>query len=812
MSRRTLSHNHELVRPTGVSKMASLKKVLEHIALHPRTSLSLVALLVLVAALGVPGVRVSSSYFALLPEDAPNVLEANRVRERTGGNEQLVIALSGTDPETLAAAAEGLAARAREREDVLYADATLDTSFFEERSLWLIDEPAVEELSAGVGDLVEALGETHGPFALELDPERDEQRTRSAVARIESVLASAERRRPDLDLTSDDGRYRFVVVVPAMRVMDVDRTAPLLSGLESIVDDLEAEHEGLDARFTGKFALVLEHQALLQRDLVVTSIVSLVLCVLIVALFLRSWWAPPILALAVGVGAFWTLGIVGASVGTLNIISTLLFPLMAGLGIDFSIHLAIRYEHAKRTASDAESAMREAVRETFAPALTGATTTAAAFLSLSFAELRGFSEFGWLAAIGILCALAATYLIVPSLLVLRDRRRPLPLTTDRGTTHAPKSRHSIALVVVIALVAVTGVGAVAVPKLRFENDYRLLRPDSDSDAFFAYVDSQIGIRFDPSVLVVDDEEDLRRARSIIERRRAARESRIDGVVGLDDFLPRRSDRRTRAIEVLRRNLASPMLASIADDRLAQLRAHARAEPWTSSELPDWVRERFVTRDGRGSVVLLYGREQIQSDRAALRWDAELDVLRAAFDDAGLTYDLTTEALLPAWVYEMILADAPQVIAIAAISVALLVLIHFVSISGRAGFAQALLVLFPLGAALVWSVALMSVAGMKVTMFTLIIFPCVIGIGVDDFVHVVHRHGHAKSLAALYRESGPAVVLTSLTTAIGFGTTLLAYHPGIANVGPAALIAITCTTLSALLFLPALLHTVNARTP
>jgi predicted RND superfamily exporter protein len=759
------------LHPAGV-----LKRIAALVVDRPKLSLAIAGVLLAISALGIPRIRMSASYFALLPEDAPVVREANRVRSRTGGSEQLVIALSGADRAAREEAARELAAFARRRADVRYADAELDTGFFEERALWMMDEDALAEVARGIADIAYGRG----------DPE-------AIAARLEAMLSGTT---PDLSLESADGRYRFVIVVPRMRAMDVDETAPLLEALEQRAAALRDRHPGLSARFTGKLALVLEHQRLLERDFALTSLFSLALSMLILAVFSRSWRAPLIFGVATAVGTAWTLGIAGAAVGSLNVVSTMLFPVLAGLDIAFSIHISMRYEQRRRQGASPVVAMRSAVRETIVPSMTAGLTTAVAFLSLTFAELRGFVELGGLAAIGIVAALIATYLIVPPLLLLRDRGRAAPPASE-VVEPASMSRR-IALVIALACTAITAVALAGTSGLRFENDYRLLRPDSDSDAFFEYVDSQIGLRFDPSVLIVDG--DPRAAREIIERRRGERGSRVETVIGLDDFLPRRSAQREQRIAEIRE-----LLAVMGDHpRIVRAREIAAHEPWSAGELPSWVSDRFIARDG-GAIVLVHGGEAIQSDRAALAWNAELDVLRARLDAAGVRYDLTTEALLPAWVYEMILGDGPRVLTIAALLVTLLVLIHFVWARGWMGIVHALFVIVPLAASLGWALALLSWGGVNLTMFNLVVFPCIIGIGVEDFVHVAHRHGEGESLSTIWRASGPALVLTSLTTAAGFGATMIARHPGLANVGPVALILIACTTSSALVFLPALLR-------
>jgi predicted RND superfamily exporter protein len=104
------------------------------------------------------------------------------------------------------------------------------------------------------------------------------------------------------------------------------------------------------------------------------------------------------------------------------------------------------------------------------------------------------------------------------------------------------------------------------------------------------------------------------------------------------------------------------------------------------------------------------------------------------------------------------------------------------------------------------VAVLHVTGTELNMFNLIVIPAAIGIGIDDMVHLLSRYGEEGrgSVLRVVRTTGVAVLLTSLTTAVGFGSALVARHAGLRSLGTTALIAIGFTLLSALVLLPSLL--------
>lgn len=93
---------------------------------------------------------------------------------------------------------------------------------------------------------------------------------------------------------------------------------------------------------------------------------------------------------------------------------------------------------------------------------------------------------------------------------------------------------------------------------------------------------------------------------------------------------------------------------------------------------------------------------------------------------------------------------------------------------------------------------------------LIVLPLVLGIGVDDGVHVVHDF---RLQPGRYRTSAStmnAIVLTSLTSMIGFGSMMVAAHRGLYTVGLVLVVGVGSCLFVSLVALPAFLTMLSAR--
>ena len=84
-------------------------------------------------------------------------------------------------------------------------------------------------------------------------------------------------------------------------------------------------------------------------------------------------------------------------------------------------------------------------------------------------------------------------------------------------------------------------------------------------------------------------------------------------------------------------------------------------------------------------------------------------------------------------------------------------------------------------------------------------PLLLGIGVDNGVHMVHRARAAPDAPLLRTSTARAVVLSALTTVCGFGNLAYSDHPGTASMGQVLTIGLALTLFATLLLVPALLR-------
>ena len=116
-----------------------------------------------------------------------------------------------------------------------------------------------------------------------------------------------------------------------------------------------------------------------------------------------------------------------------------------------------------------------------------------------------------------------------------------------------------------------------------------------------------------------------------------------------------------------------------------------------------------------------------------------------------------------------------------------------------------LTLIPLVTGLSLTLGAMWLLGEKLNYINMIALPVIIGIGVDDGVHFIHRYmdegrGRLKEAAS---SVGHAMLMTSLTTMIGFGSLMFYLMRGMASMGLVLFLGVGLCFIVTVTLLPAL---------
>lgn len=674
--------------------------------------------------------------------------------------------------------------------------------------------------------------------------------TIDAAARGESVPLSWRRL---LHGEAGEPGRALLVIRPALDYAQLVPAAAAIAAVRAAASALDDAPAGR-VRLTGPVAM--EHEELLsvrQGVSMAGMLASVMVTVVLLAAF-RSLrlLAATLVTLAcglIGVAAF-----AAEAVGRLNLISVAFAVLYIGLGIDFSIHFCLRFREAVAPGATAVAALRQTATDTGSALLLCAITTAVGFFAFLPTAFVGVAELGLISGVGMFIAFLVTMTVLPAILALLPPRpfRPLPRTAGVVARLAVLPRHRPGVVAGVALALVL-LSAPAATQLRFDDNPLNLR-DPATESMQTYGELQAGgegSQHRLSVLVSDAGEEARLRQALESLPSVShtegfadlvpgeQRERLDAVVELDFImsLPRELAAPgpvptvaafLRAAHSLQEQLAG--LESPAAARLSAALANFAAALQQSGE-PQQSQRLVILQDGLARHLpramselraALAVRRPIATEDVpgplASRWLSEDGRRRIEVVPAG---DLRDPAVTERFVSEVrriapqatglpvVHLEAGRVVARAFLDAMLYagVLIMALLALLFGSMWQALMVLLPLVVAMFLMAAATTMLGVPFNYANVVTLPLLLGIGVDNGIHMVRRHssGLLEPGQSLHTSTTRAILFSGITTIVSFGNLAFASHPGIASMGLLLTLGMLLAMVATLVLLPALLN-------
>jgi hopanoid biosynthesis associated RND transporter like protein HpnN len=218
---------------------------------------------------------------------------------------------------------------------------------------------------------------------------------------------------------------------------------------------------------------------------------------------------------------------------------------------------------------------------------------------------------------------------------------------------------------------------------------------------------------------------------------------------------------------------------------------ASTAPITVETLPQNIRNQFINNTGDKYLMTIYPKEQVWNFEFLERFTDQMQKL-----DPRITGIPTIFYIL----MEIIAKDGRVAAGLTILVVFLLLLWDFRKLR------FALMAMVPLIFGAIWMVGTMQLAGLQLTMMNVIGLPLILGIGIDDGVHILHRfrvEGNGR-IRTVFRSTGKAVLLTSITTMLAVGSLFFATYRGLGSLGIALFIGVGACFLTSVILLPAML--------
>ena len=618
---------------------------------------------------------------------------------------------------------------------------------------------------------------------------------------------------------------------------------------------IDASH-GLRLRITGSTALAHEELKSVSKGMGLAGLVSLTMVIALLWIGTGSLRILLFSILSLLVGLCLTAGFAAFAVGSLNLISVAFAVLYIGLGIDFAIHLGLRYAEFCDSEAGNALALRAAVKEVGSALVLCAVSTAIGFYAFIPTEFIGVSELGLISGTGMFISLVVSLSLLPALYTLS----PLPMTKrlHHAVAHKPGilaknvKRYGRAITVVILGVAV--LAGFTVIHARFDYDVLNLR-DPHSESVMTYRDLLDNSEHPPWRLTVlaDSAEQAREDQDKL--RQLASVSKVLSVL---DLLPAQTAAKDKQLDNLRTELnritQKPTVAQATTESTAALRDVLKALRYGKYQAVSTTRAESLSAALAAAIQRLESLPDRQRSNALRQLDQELmgtykptlAYLQGMLEQKNISQETLPQDLLSRWIspdgtwrllvfaredlndinalrrfVNEVSAHVSRVTDTPAINLAsgeaavrafqqafvtALVLISGLLLFLLRSFRDTVLVLLPLLLAGLLTTAAGVILDIPFNFANIITLPLLLGIGVDNGIHMVSRARMAMpgDSNLLHTSTSRAVIISGLTTVASFGNLSFSSHPGTASMGQLLTVGVLLTMVCTLLVLPSIL--------
>ncbi len=702
----------------------------------------------------------------------------------------------------------------------------------------------------------------------------DIQETRAAV---DELLTG------DPYFISYDRKALILNVIPNFSLMDMELMVDGTDAVQAIVNKTLQNFPDVQAGLTGMIPLGRDEMVYSMQGLQYTSTIAIIAIGALLFVSFRMWVAPILALVNLIIGLIWAAGLSMLFVPVLNMMTMMFVVILIGLGIDFSIHVISGFTEMRALGQPLDEAMRNGLLKTGKGIMTGAVTTAFAFLSLMIGDSRLISELGLVTGVGLLSVAVATFLFLPGILVIRERRREKRLLKKgKEKLSEPRDISFIALgrgceilkkryvFTILTAVVLTGLLTWAAFNITFDYNYMNIEPegipsitlqDTVLDKFdlsmdFAYLVaegteesrnlsekardySSVAMVEDISLYLPSKKEQQKRRPYIIEIKKSISDSerrllqsdknmerlikeieRLEmNIIELQDMaflggqdkvdkkcgeivgFPGRENRLTifNRLQKLFGNGKDKIIdgaQAFQDDYASYFKGNVlrmcNTEPIQLENLPVSVVDRYANKDRDLFLVTVLPGDNIWQDAKFLnRFTDDLDEISARVTGFPPVF----RALI-----DIIGRDGRNAALLTLVVVFFLLWVDFRHLG------HALMAMIPLAAGMVWMVGIMNIVGRQLDVMSIMGIPMILGIGIDYGVHIVHRWRRegVNSVKTVFSSTGKAILLTSLTTILAFGSMVFSIWRGYGSLGIALSIGVSACFLTTVLILPGII--------
>ncbi|MBZ4375899.1 MMPL family transporter [Corallococcus interemptor] len=835
----------------------------EMLVRRPGTVMTVLLLLLGLAVWGTSKLTINSNQLDLISQDLQEVKDVKRVIDMVGGSGFFMLTFRGDDEATLKKVADDVAAMVgKDKQNARSVTYKIPVEFVQNNMVLFVK---TEDLAEGKRRIMAFLKDQirrANPFYIEI--KKTEPVKLDLQDLVDKYSSVGNKSIADDYYISQDRKLLLLLIKPMWDTNQIGQTKQYVDKLRGdleqysksnaagvqLVEDYYkmGDKKTVAYGFTGSYKTAVDDSYAIEDSLQPVTIIALVAIFAITIAFFRKWAPTLIVVSGTVAGTLYTLGFTYATLGELNMITSILGGILMGFGIDYGIHFIFRTRLELGAGKRYDVAIRDAVINAGRPALVSAVVVAGSFYVLMVSEFKGFSQFGFLAGTGTLMLGFTLFSWCPAMLALAGRRDPELPQKLIGIMKPPPAVSATGkelriprpgLVLAVGCVIVAVVCGAAIPwksgeppadagffarlpyGVRFNYNTRALMPANQPSVVLQdEINARFKIASDPLAVYTKDlaeTEALYKELTTDPKKRPA----ISQVMSLFTFVPPEgiAQANTKILEEWQEELKDIDVKALppeTQEKAALFFKMLEARPFDVHHVPEIYASQFrhlptTSPENHGYLTFIYPSVDLWDGKQMLQFADQTSSIKGMvtpgkFTDAGPSgppvekeFRAAGATQLYASLARMVLKDAKLTVILTALWI---LVMHF------ADFRNAKLALasvIPLTVGLAMMMGFMALFDLRLNFMNIIILPILLGFGVSHGLYLLHRFLEGTSPLVALRSVGAAVASSTLTAVAGFAALLVASHNGLRSMGLVACIGLITTLLVSFTVLAAVMQ-------
>ncbi len=597
-------------------------------------------------------------------------------------------------------------------------------------------------------------------------------------------------------------QHLFFFATPAHPPSESGRNAKLVHGIDSLSSAFNERHPHLKVEYFGSTPVTVANAEQIKADIYLTVSVAVLVLLILVAFFFRGLRSFFLIFVPVLLGGGLSIGIIALFWEGVSAIALGMGSVMLGITIDYSLHILTHFRNsgsAERTLKDLST-----------PVLMSAATTASAFICLLFLRAPAMHDLGRFAALSVTMAALMALIVLPQFMRTKwphsETKGPFAGLLERVAAFPLHRKKAwVAFVILFSILCAFTYGKVgfeddlsemnympehlkkAQERIKSSNEYahrsiHLLSSGSDLDQALSR-DRELGHVLDSLKRKGIIDRTVQPGRFLIPT--ALQKERIRRWEAYWSKEKRQEVRmaiREKSQELGFKPDAFASFYELLDKDFEVVR------PQSFEDLRHLFLDEYIAEGEKEATVasLL----KVASDAKAEQ------VFKAIEGKQGVS--ILDEEYMATRFIRVLKEDFSTLVGLSLLIVFGILLLVF----GR--LELTLITFLPMTLGWLWTVGLMGLFGVEFNIFNIVICTFVFGLGIDHSIFITR--GYLQDFK--YGEKGvrsykTSILLSAITTIVGFGVLIFAEHPALRSIATMSVIGIFSVVLVAFTLQPLL---------